>query len=68
MGNHFFNGVPVEQVDFENEYRKELALLESRINQLKEKENSGKKMNYQYWTLKLARANKVLEIGQVVLD
>lgn len=67
MGNTFYGGIPIEQVNFEAEFDKELALLESYIVELKARKTSGK-LNYHFWTLKLNRANKALEVGQVTLD
>ena len=68
MSNIFYGGVPIEQVDFEKEFDKELETLTNHINELKARKYAGKKINYHYWTLKLNRANKALEVGQVVLD
>lgn len=68
MSNTFYGGIPVEQVDFKKEFEKELEQLTNHINQLKAKKNTGKKINYHYWTLKLNRANRALEVGTVTLD
>ena len=68
MSNTFYGGVPVEQVDFEKEFEKELKQLQNNINKLKAKKNTGKKINYHYWTLKLNKANRALEVGVVTLD
>ena len=68
MSNIFYGGVPIEQVDFQKEFDKELETLANHINELKVRKYTGKKINYRYWTLKLNRANKALEVGQVVLD
>lgn len=68
MSGHLYGGVPIEQVDFEKEFDKELETLTNHINKLKARKYTGKKINYHYWTLKLNRANKALEEGQVVLD
>lgn len=68
MSNTFYGGIPVEQVDFEKEFEKELEQLTDHINQLKAKKDTGKKINYQYWTLKLNRANRALEVGTITLD
>ena len=64
MSNTFYDGISVEQVDFE----KELEQLTNHINQLKAKKDTGKKINYHYWTLKLNRANRALEVETVTLD
>ena len=68
MSNSFYGGVPIEQVDFEKEFEKELEQLTDNINRLKAKKYAGKKINYQFWTLKLNKANKALEVGTVALD
>lgn len=70
MGCTLYGGVPIEQVDFEKEFDKELAILEENIAHLKARRNSNNKRlkNYEYWTIKLNRANRALEVGQVVLD
>ena len=68
MSGHLYGGVPIEQVDFEKEFDKELETITNHINELKARKYTGKKINYRYWTLKLNRAKKALEVGQVVLD
>ena len=68
MSNFFYGGVPVEQVDFEKEFDKELEQLTDNINQLKARKGTGKKINYLYWTLKLNKANRALEVGTVTLS
>ena len=68
MSCNLYGGVPIEQVDFEKEFDKELEILTNHINELKTRKYTGKKINYHYWTLKLNRANKALEVGQVTLD
>lgn len=67
--NIFYDGVPIEQVDFDAEYEKELAQLKACIEQIeKKKESKGSKFNSRYWTLKLNRANKALQNEQVTLS
>ena len=66
--SHLYGGVPIEQVDFEKEFDKELEILTNHINDLKARKYTGKKINYHIWTLKLNRANKALEVGQVTLS
>lgn len=70
MNGELYGSVPVEQVDFEKEFDKEIAILEEHLNELKARRYSKdiKNKNYHYWTLKLNRANKALEVGQVVLS
>lgn len=67
---HFYNGIPIDQVDFEQEFNKELAILEEHIAHLKAKQSCKdiRNKNYQYWALKINRANQALEVGQVVLS
>lgn len=66
MNTTFYDGTPIDRVDFEKEFHKELEKLELTLEELKKKEEH--KINYHYWTLKLNRANKALEVGKVVLD
>lgn len=68
MGGTFYGGVPIEQVDFEAEFDKEIAELTNRINELKARKRMSDIKNYQFWTIKLNRANKALEVGQVTLS
>ena len=68
MSNMLYNGVPVEQVNFEAEFEKELNQLQQSILELQNKKNKNKKFNYHFWCLKLARVNKALELGEVTLD
>ena len=68
MSSIFYGGVPIEDVDFEKEFDKELETLTNHVCELKTKKYTNKKINYQYWTLKLNRANKALEVGEVTLD
>lgn len=63
-----YGGTPIEQVDFEKEFDKELEILTARINELKERKCTGKKLDYHLWTLKINKANKALEVGQVSLS
>lgn len=68
MSSIFYGGIPIEEVDFEKEYESELKDLEKAIKEMKEKQVSGKKFNYHYWTLKLNRANKAMQVGMVTLS
>lgn len=70
MSGIFYGGIPIEQVDFEKEFDKEIAILEEHIRELKarKKMKDIKNKNYQYWAIKLNRANKALEVGQVTLS
>lgn len=68
MSGIFYGGTPIEQVDFEKEFDKELEILTNRINELKVRKCTDKKLDYHLWTLKLNKANKALEIGQVALS
>ena len=65
----FYGGVPVEQVDFDKEFEKELSQLKAQIEYIeKKKETKGVKFNSKYWTIKLNRANKSLQEPQISLD
>lgn len=67
--SHFYGGVPIEDVDFEKEYNTELEALKRQISDLEQRKiEKGDKFNYRFWTLKLNRANKALEQGDVSLD
>lgn len=66
--NHFYNGIPIDKVDFEAEFNQEFAELLNKLSDLKLREETGKRINYHYWTIKLHRANKALEVGKVSLD
>lgn len=68
MSSHFYGGVPIEQVDFKQDFNKELEQLTNTINELKARKYTGKKINYHFWTVKLNRANKALEVGKVELS
>lgn len=68
MSGIFYGGTPIEQVDFEKEFDKELEILTNRINELKVRKYTGEKLDYHLWTLKLNKANKALEVGQVTLS
>ena len=68
MGGTFYGGVPIEQVDFEAEFDKEIEELTNRINELKARKRMSDIKNYQFWTIKLNRANKALGVGQVTLS
>ena len=68
MSGHLYGGIPVENVDFEKEFDKELDELTNKINELKSRKYTGKKINYHIWTLKLNKANKALEVGTVSLS
>lgn len=68
MSGHLYGGIPIENVDFEIEFDKELEELTNKINELKARKYTGKKINYHIWTLKLNRANKALETGTVSLS
>lgn len=65
----FYGGTPIDKVDFESEYNKEIELLKSQISNLEQRKiDKGDKFNYRFWTIKLNRANKALEQGTVSLD
>lgn len=69
MSNTYYGGVPIEQVDFDKEYEKELIQLKEQVKNLEERKKSKRaKFNNRYWTLKLNRANKALQESQITLD
>lgn len=68
MSNTFYGGTPIEQVDFEKEFEKELERLTKNLYQLKGRKYIGKDIDYHYWTLKLNKANRALEVGTVTLS
>lgn len=68
-GSIFYGGVPIEQVDFDKEFEKELKQLKAQIDFIeKKREAKGSKFNSRYWTIKLNRANKSLQESQITLD
>lgn len=51
MSNTYYDGVPIEQVDFDKEYEKELIQLKEQVKNLEERKKSkGAKFNNRYWT------------------
>ena len=68
MDGIFYNDTPIEQIDFEKEFDKELEILTNKINELMIKKYTNKKLDYHLWTLKLNKANKALEIDQITLN
>ena len=68
MNNTYYNGIPIEQVDFEAEFDKELAALESKIAELKARKQTETGLNHHFWVIKLNRANQALENGLITLD
>ena len=68
MSKIFYDNKPVEQINFEREFVKELEMLEDKINKLKEKRRTNEKFNYYLWTSKLNSANKALEVGTITFS
>ena len=68
MSKISYDNKPVEQVNFEREFVKELEMLENKINKLKEKKRTNEKFNYYLWTSKLNSANKTLEVGKITFS
>lgn len=68
MSSVFYGGTPIEQVNFEEEFDKEIRALADKVGELKAKKYTGEIKDYRYWTIKLARANKALEVGTVSMD
>lgn len=67
--SHFYGGVPIDNVDFEKEYKTELEALKRQIIDLEQRKfEKADKFNYRFWALKLNRANRALERGAVSLD
>lgn len=66
----FYDGVPIDEVNFEKEALKELTLLENNITNIKDKLQKAKtdSYDYQYWTIKMHDANKRLEVGTITLS
>lgn len=62
-----YDGVPREQVNFEEEFIRELRNLKENISIIEDKRNN-QKFNYEYWALKLSRANKDLSVGKVIMS
>ena len=68
MSKIFYDNKPVEQINFEKEFNKELEILENKINKLKEKRRTNEKFNYYLWFSKLNRANKALEVDKITFS
>ena len=66
----YYNGISVDKVNFKKEVYNRIDAIEKQIEEIKtklEKEKTGSYM-YQYWTLKLDKAIKNLEVAEVTLD
>lgn len=62
----FYNGVPIDDVDFEAEFEKELAELQNNIKQLDfDKIRKKDKFNYALWAYRLNRANSMFKNVEV---
>ena len=59
-----YGGVPINEVDFEKEFDKELEQLKQTIEMLEQRKQEND-ISYNYWTLKLHNANKALEQGTI---
>lgn len=70
MESILYGGIPINEVNFEEEFNRELAILESKVEELKMRQTCKdvKNKNYMYWTMKMRNANKALEVGQVTLS
>lgn len=62
-----YGGVPINEVDFEKEFDKELEQLKQTIEMLEQRKQAND-IAHNYWTLKLHNANKALDQGTVSLD
>lgn len=70
MNNTFYNGVPIEKVDFKLEARKELEKIKRKIEEMEEKLDNidDNSVIHQIYTIRLSRANEKLEREEATLD
>ena len=70
MNNTFYNGVPVEKVDFKLEERKELEKIKRKIEEMEEKLDNvdDDSIIHQIYAIRLSRANAKLEREESTLD
>lgn len=70
MSSSFYNGVPVEKVDFKLEARKELEKIKRKIAEMEEKLDNidDDSIIHQIYTIRLSRANEKLEREEATLD
>ena len=70
MNNTFYNGVPVEKVDFKLEARKELEKIKRKIEEMEEKLDNidDNSIIHQIYAIRLSRANEKLEREEATLD
>ena len=70
MNNTFYNGVPVEKVDFKLEARNELEKIKRKIAEMEEKLDNidDNSVIHQIYAIRLSRANAKLEREESTLD
>lgn len=70
MNNSFYNGVPIEKIDFKLEARKELEKIKRKIAKIEEKLDNidDNSVIHQIYAIKLSRANAKLEREESMLD
>ena len=70
MNNSFYNGIPIEKVDFKLEARNELEKIKRKIAEMEEKLDNidDNSVIYQIYTIRLSRANAKLEREEATLD
>lgn len=70
MSKIYYDGLPLESVDFVKESQLELEKLEKNIEKIKEKLKEAEPDSYafRYWTLKMTRANEELSVPKITTD
>lgn len=68
MESILYGGIPINEVNFEEEFDRELAILESKVEELKMRQTCKdvKNKNYPYWVIKIRQANQALEVPMVI--
>ncbi len=62
MAKAYYNGIAIDEVDFEVEFWCEMSKLKDKYTELSEKECKADDSFYRYWAMKLRDANKDLEM------
>ena len=70
MNNSFYNGVPIDKVDFKLEARKELEKIKRKIAEMEEKLDNidDDSVIHQIYAIRLSRVNEKLEREEATLD
>ena len=70
MNNSFYNGIPIEKVDFKLEARNELEKIKRKIAEMEEKLDNidDNSVIHQIYAIRLSRANEKLEREEATLD